>query len=559
MKSIGPSWLQRSLLVAVSLLAVTCDPEGEPRAGSQTNWLRACDRDAQCGSEMMCDCGVCTRPCDAQTACDGLSGASCVPASDTGAIGLCGGQAPASAGLCLPRCADQVCSPGQTCISGVCSVLPEATAHVLVNESTRYQSLTGLGATLAYGEAEVLRHPRQAELVAAMFSGLGLDVLRLRNRYAVAGDDDLTTTAELIQLASQQLGRKPTVILSSWSPPTALKASGELICRGNADTCTLAKLPSGGFDYAGYATYWRGSLDAYATLGVSPDYFGLQNNPDFVPTAEEPGEGCRFLPVEGRSTVTANGTTLEVDYPGLAQATTAVLDALTTLPSRPRLIAPEGSFVGAVASYLAAMDVSRVDAISHHLYGTNPDATDWSAFTSLNTLARGYGKPIFQTEMSSDGLGTATLLHHSLVTEGVSAYLQAVLVTPETMLVTQPGALISLGSTDFALLDQYHALRHFAFYTDPGWTRIEAASDAPGLLVSAWQSPQANAMTVVLVNRGANQAATQLELGDWASASSEVIRTVFNGTERSANLGALPAESIINVPAGSVVTISLRR
>lgn len=554
----GASWLRRALVLAICLLGASCEPDGEPRAGSQTNWLRACDRDAQCGNEMMCDCGVCTRSCDAQASCDDLSGATCIPSSDTGAIGICGGRAPAN-GLCLPRCADQICADGQTCISGVCSVLPTPTAHVVVDSTVHYQTLTGFGASLVYVEDDVLNHPQKDELVAAMFSGLGLDVLRLRNRYGYTGDDDLTSASQVMTLAAQQLGHTPTLILTSWSPPVALKASGALVCNGDGDTCTLTKSSSGDFDYARYAEYWRSSLDAYAAVGVFPDYFGLQNNPDFLPSADEPGEGCRFLPTEGKATVSANGTTLEVEYPGLAQATAAVLDALATLPTRPKLIAPEGSYVGAVAGYLSAMDATRVDAISHHLYGTSPDSTDWSALANLGTLGRNYGKPLFQTEMKADGLGTAVLMHHALAIEGVSAYLQGVLATPERMVASEPGALIAFGSGTFRLLDQYHALRHFAFYTDPGWTRTAVSSDASELLATAWSSPDAMAMTVVLVNRGTTAATASLDFGNWVANSSEIIRSVFDGDERSATLGPLPAESVITIPGHSVVTVSLRR
>jgi hypothetical protein len=34
------------------------------------------------------------------------------------------------------------------------------------------------------------------------------------------------------------------------------------------------------------------------------------------------------------------------------------------------------------------------------------------------------------------------------------------------------------------------------------------------------------------------------------------MRTVFDGTERFANLGSLPAEGIVNIPPRSVVTVA---
>ena len=40
------------------------------------------------------------------------------------------------------------------------------------------------------------------------------------------------------------------------------------------------------------------------------------------------------------------------------------------------------------------------------------------------------GRPLFQTEVQADGLGTALLLHHTLVTAGAAAYLHIALVGP---------------------------------------------------------------------------------------------------------------------------------
>lgn len=545
------------LLLALGLLVAACDPTSGPRTDSQTNWYRPCDSDAQCGS-LSCHCGACTRVCDGEASCRSLEGASCVPATDAGSVAFCGGQIPEGDGLCLLECDDGDCPSGQVCVAGACSPLPEPTVRVVVDPSVTHQELVGLGATLAYSEAEVLRHPGGDALFAALFSDLGLDLLRLRNRYGHVGDDDLTTATDLVEVATEQLGRAPTVMLTSWSPPVTLKESGALECRGDADTCTLARGADGGFDYAGFAAYWRDSLDAYAAAGLTPDLVGLQNNPDFVPEAITPGEGCRFLPSEGSTTALVDGVAVEVEYPGFAEALAAVVDALDGLASRPQIAAPETSGIYTLADYVEALDPAELGALAHHLYGTEPSAIDRVTLGAVGELGQRLDLPLLQTEMLADGFGTAVLLHHALVTEGAAAYLQGVLAALGTSATVTPGTLVALGVDDYSLEDAYHALRHFAHDTDPGWVRVDAGSDAEELLASAWLSPGGDALTLVMVNAGNDELDVDLDLGDTDPTSTTVTRTVFDGVERSAELGALPDERIVRVPGRATVTVVLR-
>src|SRR5690606_8988467 len=130
----------------------------------------------------------------------------------------------------------------------------------------------------AYLNNEVAEHPRSAALFDAMFSDTGLSVLRLRNRYGHEEDPAfLSSTQTIVDAATERLGRAPTIILNSASPPSSLKANGSTWCEGNPDTCTLVTLPDGSFDYAGFAGYWRESLDAYVAAGIEPDYVSIQN------------------------------------------------------------------------------------------------------------------------------------------------------------------------------------------------------------------------------------------------------------------------------------------
>jgi O-glycosyl hydrolase len=446
------------------------------------------------------------------------------------------------------------------CVAGVCAPVPAPVARVKVDPSARHQVLTGFGASVAYSEADITNHPKKDALYATLFAGLGLDVLRLRNRYGHPGEDDLKSAKELITAAGASLGRAPAIFMTSWSPPPSLKANGAVMCSGNLDTCTLTKTPSGSFDYAAFGAYWRSALDAYAAVGVAPDYVGIQNNPNWVPMYSEDGEACRFLPVEGTAPVFVGPTTMTVRYPGFVQAEAATLNAFAGAPSIPKILAPETSDAQSVGAYVAALDPSTLSAVSHHLYGENPEAVNLSNLSTLGDLAKQVGKPVFQTEMQADGFGTALLIHYTTTVEGASAYLQTSLASSGTGPATNTQALVGLTTSDFTVQAPYHSLRHFAFYTDPGWVRVDASSSTTTLLASSWQSPNKEALTVVLVNASTSDVDVALELaaGDWP-ATSQVTRTVFGGVERSAALGALSAERVLRVPARSIATIAFSK
>jgi glucuronoarabinoxylan endo-1,4-beta-xylanase len=542
-------------------LLIGCSPNSKEDGDSQTNWLEACHDDSQCATGNKCLCGVCTKACviTANT-CSKVQQGSCLASSEAGVIAQCGGSPPPAPGLCMIPCKDSSgCSRAQACVAGVCSPLPDAPVDVTVDLDTRHQELVGFGASVAYGEAQITGHPQQATLYQTIFTDLGLDVLRFRNRFQHAGDDDLSTAGELVAAGSAALGRPLGVFLSTWSPPTTLKANGALVCSGNVQTCTLTKNASGAFDYAGLGEYWAGSLSAYAKVGLVPDYMGIQNNPNYIPSSAESNEACKFLPTEGTVSVPVGLTTVKVTYPGLAQAQSALLDALSTLPTRPKLLAPETSGVDSIADYVPSLDISKTDALAHQLYGVNPAAVDLDALANIGKLATQYSRPVFVTEMQADGFGTAVLIHYATVVEGASAYLQAGLTGPVSGPLTNTQALLGIDSATYRIQDPYHAMRHFAAHTDPAWTRVGAtAASGSGLLVSAWQSPTGQDLTLVLINGKSIEVSARLDLpGDWST--SEVTRSVFSGVERWSTLGALSSQRVLRLPPESVVTVALSR
>ncbi len=471
---------------------------------------------------------------------------TCVSASEAGATAQCNGSSPPVAGLCLRRCDAAACAADEMCVAGVCSPAPQPTSRVSVDPGTRFQTLVGFGASVAYGEGELTNHPERAAIYQAIFQDLGLDMLRLRNRYDHPGDDDLSTAGALVTGASAALGHAPAIFLGSWSPPATLKANRSLTCSGDTQTCTLSKTPSGAFDYAGLASYWADSLSAYARVGVSPDYLGLQNNPDWIPSTGEVGEACKFSPVETSA------------YPGYAEAQAATLSALAGRSAPPKIVAPETSDATSIAEYTKNIDVSRTAALAHQFYGVNPNAIDVTALRAVSALEEQYQRPVFVTEMEADGFETALLIHYATAVEGASAYLQTALMGTLSGPAANTRALLGLDVASFGPEEPYYAMRHFAHDTEPNWIRISATSTSDGLLASAWLSPAADALTVILINAGSVAESVAVDLpGIWPN--SAVTRSAFSGAERAAALGALPEQHIVQLPARAVVTVALSR
>jgi hypothetical protein len=544
-----------SFAFALALPLAACSPSNSPQTGSQTNWLVTCDSSAECGTGLECVCGACTATCLTEPACADLPGASCVASSDDGAIALCGGKAP-PINLCLPRCDDESCADGMSCVAGVCQPTGKTSLEVTVDPTARYQTLVGFGASLAYAEDQIDAHPDKAALYDAFFTEAGLDVLRLRNRYDDGTEDPLSSTSAIVDDVSERLGHAPVLFLNSPTPPAALKANGSRTCDGDPATCTLVSLPSGGFDYAGFAGYWRSSLEAYAGANLRPDFISIQSHPNWIAPDGVALDACIFLPEEGTTTVTVDDVETEVTYPGYREALAEVERAIADLPDLPLIGAPETG-VGGLAEFVSALDVSSFDALAFHGYGVEPASVDPELLEDVGELAEQSDRPAFLTEMQSEGIETAVMIHHALTAANASVYLQndLVLTNPDA----EPLALALLSEDSFELQGNFYAFSHYAKNTDPGWIRVGVSSSSPDLLSSAWLARDQSAVTVVLVNPGEDALDAKLTLPEPLRSEltiAQVTRTVFDGLERSAALGELPASGVVAIPAGSIVTVS---
>ena len=549
------------LAVAACLTLGACSSE-EPQTGSQTNWLKSCNSSADCG-DLDCVCGTCTVACETTESCSELTPGECINTGDRGAVALCNGLTPEES-LCLQRCNDAECPNGSQCIAGICSPAREPSVRIEIDPSTTAQELIGLGASVAYDGDAIIAHPEKSALYDAMFSDSGLDIIRLRVRFNGDNPQVLAEATELVAEAQARMETPPLVFLASSSPPPNLKANGIKFCPQLDPNCTLTRAADGGFDYAGFADYWRSTLEAYETAGVVPDFVSIQNNPDWLPPYLEGGEACRFLPEEGTISVTlADGTTVDAEFPGYQTALRAVRAAIAPLGRTYSFVAPDSGNLAALTPYTDVLEPGSYEVIGYHLFGNAPPYIPFGELEDLKAVRDATGVPHMQTEMGANGLGTAVLLHHTFVTAGGSAYIQNQFVSQG---IDQNGTSpIGSDAETFELQPPYHALAHYARSTEPGWLLAGATAsgeepeELEGVLASAWVSPDASELTIVVVNQADSYSDVLISAPpDWEAALTEanVTRTVFNGIERSADLGKLPPDRVLRIPGRSVVTIT---
>lgn len=547
-----------ALALAFALVAAACNPKTSPQTGSQTNWLLGCETSAECATGLECVCGVCTATCLTEPACADLPGASCVAADHAGAIALCSGKAP-PINLCLPRCDDSECGEGMSCVAGVCQPTARAPLEVTVDPEVRYQTLVGFGASVAYSEDRIVSHSEKEAIYDAFFRDAGLNVLRIRNRYEEDAEEPLKTTSELVARVTEHLGRRPVLFLNSASPPEELKANGSRRCNGDATTCTLTTRESGEFDYRALANHWRASLEAYLNANLRPDYLSIQSHPNWIAPQGIELEACLFLPEEGKTTVTVDDEEVEVTYPGYREALAEVRRALAELPETPLIAAPETG-LGGISDFVSALDTSSFDAIAFHGYGADASSLDPSLFQAVGELGARRGRPTLLTEMQTEGIETAVLMHFALTSANATAYLQNDLVVANP---DNAGLGLALLTDDtFELVPNYYVFSHFSKPTAPGFVRVAAQSSSPELLVSAWLAPDQRRLALVLVNPGESEVDAKLALPEPLKSDLKgtlVTRTVFDGLERAASLGALPPSGIVSVPGRSIATVSFER
>lgn len=390
-------------------------------------------------------------------------------------------------------------------------------ASITVDPSALKQEVVGFGGGSVYYQSWITNLPAkdQEALFDTAFTGLNLSLLRIGN-WLQDESNDLTDDINIVKAAQKRLGSRLKIEMSSWSAPANLKPSGSVNGQdGHSKSDKTLKKANGdkygAFAYTDFASWWKRSLETYAAAGIVPDYISLQNEPDMEATYEE----TLFEPTETN------------EIAGYKEALNAVYDAVK---GKTKILGPEPLGIGYdnFEKYAGKLDNSKLDGYAYHLYHAG-DGNDNSGNNYLNPenfrtpmkkIADGYGtKPIIMTEFcpmldeprEQDMLGLAHMMQIGFTDGKLGGYIawQLFWGYHGQMIGVCPGAGWDLDgsnryvceSAGFKIFPEYHAMRHYSKFVNPGWKVIDSKSDAQNLHTVAFRSANGDSITVVAINK----------------------------------------------------------
>ena len=446
-------------------------------------------------------------------------------------------------------------------------------ASVTVNPSSTAQKVTGFGGASVYYQSWIKNLPAadQEALFDTAFTGLNISLLRVGNWYQ---DEDITKVQDdidIVKAAKTRLGDHMKIQMSSWSAPAKLKPSNSLNGKdGHSKSDKTLKKANGdaygAYAYTDFANWWKKSLEAYKAAGISPDYVSIQNEPDMEATYEE----TLFEPTETN------------EIAGYKEALNAVYDAVK---GQTKLIGPEPLGIGYsnFEKYAKALDASKLDGYSYHLYHAG-DGNDNSGNNYLDpenfrkpmkAIADVYGKgdkPIIMTEFcpmldeprETDMLGLAQIMQIGFTDGRLSGYIawQLFWGYHTQMIGVCPGAGWDLDGSGkyvcdeagFKIFPEYHAMRHFSKFVNPGASVIASSTAEANLKTVAFLSANGDSISTILINTGS----TAIQLDNPGITGYGLI-TAVQSKENGLKSKNISVAACTVLPARSITTLVYKK
>ena len=435
-------------------------------------------------------------------------------------------------------------------------------ASITVNPSAKQQEILGFGGGSVYYQSWItaLADESKEALFDTAFTGLNLSLLRVGNWLQAA---DATVSADdiaIVQAAKQRLGNHMKIEMSSWSAPGSLKPSGSVNGKdGSSESDNSLKKVNGdaygSYAYSDFAAWWKKSIEAYKAAGITPDYISIQNEPDMNADYEE----TLFEPTETS------------EKAGYKEALNAVYDAVK---GTTKILGPEPLGIGYnnFQKYAKELDDNKLDGYAYHLYHAG-DGNDNSgnnylapenfrkAMKSIGSSYGSKGKPIIMTEFCNmldktreeDMVGLAHIMQVGFTDGRLAGYIAWELFWGEGR-----GQLIgvctkgwgSCKQDEIVIGPEYHAMRHYSKFVNPGWSAITASTTESALKTVAFASASGDSVSVVVINTGK----TAIKL-DAPAISGMNVATAVQSKENGFKSKNITIASCYMLPARSVTTL----
>jgi len=377
---------------------------------------------------------------------------------------------------------------------------PETTVEPVITRavidlSLTYQEMIGFGGSLTWYADRITSSPQKNQICQLLFQDMGMDIVRFKNNYypmgypAVKTTDVMENTAiktlytvtEELNAIARQLDPSIQTMISSWTPPSALKSNN------NLREGTLKK-DNGAFMYEAFAEYWNDVLDH---LSFQPDFISIQNEPGWI---TPDWETCEWRPSETN------------DFPGYVNAFDAVYNKISTRTNPPKMLGPEAENIGYSGklggnTFALLSDPIKnkpyLAAYAYHTYNFPANALIAQTKADLNMIRDSYGnRPCIMTEYSNfTWLNTAWFIIQNLNEANASGYLYWLMAWHDG----NSDSMIKLSSSGtYSTTPFYYVMKHFAKEIDKGYVRVNILT--PVVPMSAFIDPTDKKITVVAVN-----------------------------------------------------------
>jgi O-glycosyl hydrolase len=440
-----------------------------------------------------------------------------------------------------------------------------AASTATINGGTTYQTISGFGASEAFGEAATVMNSSSAVQTQALnylygtSGGAGLTILR--NEISADSGDTIEPTApsspsatpSYASLASinQDMGQLwfaqqikarfgvSNVFADAWSAPAFMKTNdspdnGGAVCGMTGATCS-----SGNWEQA-YANYLKQYAADYAAAGDPLTYVGPENEANLSTSYDSmqisPAQSAQFLDVLG-PTMAGTGTGVECcategwDY---AQQYAAAIEADPTANADTSVFTSHG----------------YTEAPTTPLSGWSKPAweTEWSTFETWD--------PAWDDNTDASGLTWAQHIFAGLDSSNLSAFLYWWGSTTPSENGDNEG-LIEINGSTVTPSGRLWALGNFSDFVRPGAVRIGASTSDGNLTLDAFKNTNGT-ISVVVLNTGSSSDTVSYSLSGTGTANGATVTPYL--TNASNNIAAQAPTSVsggaftATIPARSLET-----
>ena len=479
----------------------------------------------------------------------------------------------AALALAVPLTAVATAGVAQASASAPAPATASSAATVTVSGATRYQEITGFGASEAFGQAEALQNQPasvQQQVLNLLYStsgGAGLTILR--NEISADAGTTIEPTAPSSPSATPtylplsaiaddggQLWWAQTIkqeygvtddFADAWSAPAFMKTNDSVDNGGTLCGAPGAAACASGDWRQAYANYLAQYAKDYAAAGVPLRYVGPENEanigPDYDSMIMSPAQTANFMeylgPTLARSGLYTRAECCATEGWDYAQQYAAAIEADPEANAWTSLFTSHG-YTEAPASPLAGW--------------TKPVwETEWSTFETWD--------PAWNDGTDASGLSWAERIYTGLTSANLNAFLYwwgmsqttengdnegLVQLDPSTGTVTPSGRL--------------WAFANYSRFVRPGAIRIGAASANSSLDVTAFRNTDGS-VSIVVLNTASTAQTASFSVRATGSASQVAIPYLTDNTNdvaAQAPLAVVHGSFGTTLPAGSLTTFVLR-